>query len=104
MTLAYSLPKLLCPPFSPRTKLLLGTGLCGGFTTFSTFAVDVCALIESGRLGTAAGSVSKHAQLQSTTFASRIIPAITDSVFSLILANLPLYATVVKASFYVAGT
>lgn len=30
----------------PRLALLLKTGLCGGFTTFSTFAVEVSGLIE----------------------------------------------------------
>ena len=34
-------------PVKPQSRLLLGTGLCGGFTTFSTFAVDVVGLVES---------------------------------------------------------
>ena len=31
--------------FSPVLLLFLGTGLCGGFTTFSTFAVQSCRLL-----------------------------------------------------------
>lgn len=42
-------------PLSPRHKLLLGTGLCGSFTTFSTFSVDMVHLLEAERWGTAAG-------------------------------------------------
>lgn len=32
-----------------RTRLLVGTGLLGGFTTFSGLAVDAVLLIEAGR-------------------------------------------------------
>lgn len=37
------------------TLLLLGTGVCGSFTTFSSFAVDTVELWEDGRLRVATG-------------------------------------------------
>lgn len=39
---------------SPRATLLLKTGVCGGFTTFSTFALETGDLIERGAYGVAA--------------------------------------------------
>lgn len=33
---------------SPHALLLLKTGLCGGFTTFSTFSLEAYTLIQSG--------------------------------------------------------
>ena len=39
---------------SPRTTLLLKTGVCGGFTTFSTFALETGDLLERGAIGAAA--------------------------------------------------
>lgn len=46
---------------SPGVRLFLATGICGGFTTFSTFSLDVLTLTRDGAGGLAfayvAGSV-----------------------------------------------
>ena len=41
----------------PRLILFLKTGLCGGFTTFSTFALETTDLLGSGKLAVAAAYV-----------------------------------------------
>ncbi|MQS13008.1 fluoride efflux transporter CrcB [Streptomyces kaniharaensis] len=38
-------------PAHPLLRPFFGTGVLGGFTTFSTYAVDVRRLVEEGRLG-----------------------------------------------------
>ena len=42
---------------SPQVRLLLATGLLGGFTTFSTFSLDAVALWERGESSLAVGYV-----------------------------------------------
>lgn len=42
-------------PFTRYRRPLLGTGLCGGLTTFSTMQVESLAMLESGHVGLALG-------------------------------------------------
>ena len=41
------------PEWQPEARLLIATGLLGGFTTFSAFSLDVVTLLERGNMVTA---------------------------------------------------
>lgn len=45
------------------TRLALGTGFCGAFTTFSTFSVETLRLAQQGELGVAAANVGLNLAL-----------------------------------------
>jgi len=48
------------PALAPEWRLLIITGFCGGLTTFSTFTVEVMALLQAGRIGWACGLIATH--------------------------------------------
>lgn len=45
---------------NPNYRLFLVTGFCGGLTTFSTFSVEMVALLQDGRIGWMLGGIALH--------------------------------------------
>jgi CrcB protein len=43
---------------SPDTRLFVTIGLCGGYTTFSSFSLQTLNLIRAGEFGPAAGNIA----------------------------------------------
>jgi fluoride exporter len=48
------------PNLAPEWRLFIITGFLGGLTTFSSFSAEVVGLLQQGRLGWAAATVTGH--------------------------------------------
>lgn len=48
------------PGLSPEWRLFIITGFCGGLTTFSSFSIEITALLQQGRYGWLAGAIALH--------------------------------------------
>jgi CrcB protein len=48
------------PEISPEWRLLIITGFCGGLTTFSTFSVEITALLQQGRAAAMVAAIALH--------------------------------------------
>lgn len=48
------------PNLDPAWRLLVMTGFCGGFTTFSAFSAEVVIMLQDGRMGWAAATIATH--------------------------------------------
>lgn len=48
------------PDVDPTWRIFLMTGVCGGFTTFSAFSLEVVTMLQNGRPGWAVTTVLAH--------------------------------------------
>lgn len=57
---AVSAAVLKLPTLDPAWRLLVVSGFCGGFTTFSTFSAEVVSMLQTGKVGWATATVLAH--------------------------------------------
>lgn len=63
------------PTFSPDARLFLTAGLCGGFTTFSTFSFETFDLLEHGHHAQALGYMGASLVLSLLAVAAGVLLA-----------------------------
>jgi CrcB protein len=80
------------PSVHPLVRPFLGTGILGGFTTFSTYAVDAQRLADVGRAGVAV------AYLAATVVAALTAVTVGAAVTRLLLRALPRLAVTLGRS------
>lgn len=62
----------------PQAQLFLTTGLCGGYTTFSTFSAESVAMIRSGAWGRASGYIA-------VSVAASLVAVVSGAAFARML-------------------